>query len=74
MTNVPDNIRAFWKEVYVLFDTYFRMDVKDADTWNKFWADAEKIYHLHEDIPGCELLIHSVAELICNLAERDDEH
>ena len=75
MTTVPDNVREFWKQVYVLFDTHFRMDIHDADNWNKFWADAEKIYHLHEnDIPKCELLLHSVAEMICNFSEGTEEN
>ena len=35
-TNVPDNIREMWKDVYVLFDKHFMMDADNQDDWNAY--------------------------------------
>lgn len=67
MTNVPDRIREFWKEIYVLFDKHFLMDVNNQDNWIAFWADANIIIQKYGEIPSIDL-ISAVSELISKCA------
>ena len=42
MTNVPQDIRDLWKEMYCLFDrNYLMPNIKEA--WDKYWAEVEEI-------------------------------
>ena len=43
MTNVPDNIREIWTDLYKLFDRHYLMENNEAD-WKSFWDDAKDIY------------------------------
>jgi len=49
MTNVPDDIREMWSDVYKLFDNNYKMQNK-IEEWNKFWSQAESISkkHIHQ--------------------------
>lgn len=67
MTNVPDNIRNFWKDVYILFDKNYLMDVSSQDSWEKFWKDGCEIIEKY-DIPCTVDLLSVVSELISKLA------
>lgn len=42
MTNVPQDIRDMWADVYRLFDLHYNMD-NTAEAWQKFWKQAEEI-------------------------------
>lgn len=42
MTNVPNEIREMWADVYRLFDINYNMP-NTADAWSKFWEQAEVI-------------------------------
>ena len=44
MTNVPEDIRAFWTELYKLFDVHFRMDTGSQEAWDSFWKDANALW------------------------------
>lgn len=65
MTNVPDNIRALWKDIYVLFDTHWNMD-NTAKAWEEFWEKAKEIYG---KIPDDEFRDNVVIELLENVAK-----
>lgn len=67
MTNVPDRIREFWKDIYILFDKHFLMDVSDQESWVSFWEDGNKIIQKYWEIPSIDLL-SAVSELISKLA------
>lgn len=43
MTNVPNNIRQMWTDVYVLFDLHYLIP-NTEEAWNAFWADAVKLH------------------------------
>lgn len=64
MTNVPDDIREMWKDVYVLFDTHFLMDANNQDEWNAFWDEAMKVNEKHMNIPCVIDLLSTVSEMI----------
>ena len=36
MTNVPDDVRQAWKELYILFDTNYNMDGSE-EAWIEYW-------------------------------------
>lgn len=68
MTNVPDRIREFWKEVYVLFDRHYLMDVSVDKNWEDFWMEACEIVKKFDDIPSVIDLLSVVSEIISKLA------
>ena len=42
MTNVPQDIRERWTDLYKLFDRFFLMQNTDED-WNAFWTEAKAL-------------------------------
>ena len=64
MTNVPDNIREFWTDLYKLFDKHYNMDIKSPDAWNTFWDDVVKLYEKHGKKAGMANLLNDVADLL----------
>ena len=70
MTNVPDDVRAMWKDVYILFDTHYLMDVDDQATWESFWKKASEIYEKYSYIDSLINLLSCVSELLVKEAAR----
>ena len=68
MTNVPENIREMWKDVYVLFDTHYNINADSQEEWNAFWAEAIKINEKHMDIPCVIDLLDTVSEMIAKFS------
>ena len=68
MTNVPDNIRQCWKELYILFDENYLMDGSDS-AWEKYWLKVAEIIKTYgDDVPLLEITtaIAHMIELYCN--------
>lgn len=63
MTNVPDDIRAMWTDIYKLFDINYKMK-NDMDSWNKFWSQAEEVMNKHGRTTRVQELVTVVAGLI----------
>ena len=63
MTNVPDNLREMWRDVYVLFDSHYRME-NSKEAWSGFWAEAEKITKKYGEKSYLIEIISSVADII----------
>jgi len=42
MTNVPQNLRDLWKDIYVLFDKNYLME-NNKESWDSFWQQAGEI-------------------------------
>lgn len=61
MTNVPDNIRSIWTDLYKFYDIHYLMN-DTADDWTVFWDDAEKIYHRYDGYPLLVKIITAIAE------------
>lgn len=47
MTNVPQNLRDMWADIYRLFDVHYPMQ-NTKDDWDLFWSDAQKLYDKYE--------------------------
>ena len=43
MTNVPNDIREMWSDVYILFDTHYLMP-NTTEAWSEYW---ERCAELH---------------------------
>ena len=43
MTNVPNNMREMWTDLYILYDSHYNMKNTEED-WNNFWTEATKLY------------------------------
>lgn len=66
MTNVPDNVRAAWKDLYILFDTNYGMDGSDK-AWEKYWGQATQLIKKYGDeIPVLEMT-ESIARMLDQL-------
>lgn len=63
MTNVPDDIRAMWTDIYKLFDINYKMK-NDIDSWNNFWKQAEEIINNHKRNARVQALVVVVSEMI----------
>ena len=68
MTNVPDDIREMWKEMYVLFDTHYLMDINDQATWHDYWSKATEMIKKY-NIPNMVDMLQAMADIICERAK-----
>ena len=50
MTNVPQNLRDLWKDIYVLFDKNYLMK-NDKKSWDSFWKQATEIGNKYDGCP-----------------------
>ena len=56
MTNVPQNIRDAWADVYKLFDVSYNMDGSEQ-AWEEYWNKANAlIVKYGDEVPLLELL------------------
>ena len=62
MTNVPENIRQCWKELYILFDTNYNMDGSE-EAWIQYWKQAKAIVMKYGD----EIPLLQICEAIANM-------
>ena len=53
MTNVPQRIRDFWTDMYVLFDRNYLMP-NTREAWDSFWKQATEVGKKYE---GCPYLV-----------------
>ena len=68
MTNVPDNLRDLWKEIYILFDKHFMMDPSREEDWKAFWDDGKKIHQKYEQVPCVVELLATVADMLAKIS------
>lgn len=62
MTNVPNEIREMWADVYKLFDLNYNIP-NTAEAWSKFWNQAEEIRQKYDN-PHLGVMIIVVSEMI----------
>ena len=62
MTNVPNNIREMWKDIYCLFDVNYNMQ-NTPEAWKSFWDQAAKIQEKYDE-PHLLGLIVIVSDMI----------
>lgn len=68
MTNVPDELRQVWKEIYIVFDKNYLMDTSKQESWNKYWDDATEVLKNHPEVPCLIDLFGTMSEMIGKLA------
>ena len=56
MTNVPQNLRDMWADIYRLFDANYLMP-NTEESWNKFWEQAMRIKQKYDSPHMMDLLI-----------------
>ena len=67
MTNVPNDLRDMWREIYVLFDTHYLMDCSKQESWESFWSDGHKLLQKYEYVPNLIEVLSAVSEMISKL-------
>ena len=63
MTNVPDNLREMWADIYKLFDLNYKME-NTSQAWNKYWDQVEQLLKKHNRYPYVMDLARIVSEMI----------
>lgn len=63
MTNVPENLREMWSDVYKLFDINYKMENTPA-SWNRYWDQVEQLIKKHNRYPYVMDLARIVSEMI----------
>ena len=63
MTNVPNEIREMWADVYKLFDLNYNLP-NTAEAWSRFWEQAEQIRQKYPENPHLGAMIIVVSEMI----------
>lgn len=48
MTNVPQNLRDLWSDIYILFDRNYLMP-NTQEAWDSFWKQAMQIQSKYEN-------------------------
>lgn len=74
MTNVPDRVRNLWKELYVLFDKNFLMDVSNQENWDRFWEEGVEIVKRYNEIPGIIDMLSVISTMISTMAAGREKH
>lgn len=62
ITNVPDNLREMWADIYKLYDINYNMKNTGED-WKKFWDQATELLHKHNNWES-GVLVNIVSELL----------
>ena len=66
MTNVPQEIRDAWADVYRLFDMNYGMD-GSKQAWTTYWEQANKLIQKYGGIPlleTCESVAHMIETFV----------
>lgn len=74
MTNLPDNLRDLWKQLYVLFDRHYLMDISSEEEWKSFWDDAIQIKNRHDTVPCLVDLLATLSDMIAKMAQERNRH
>lgn len=62
MTNVPNEIREMWADLYRLFDVSYNME-NSKESWQKFWDTATKIRNKYSE-PHVMAMIYVVSDMV----------
>lgn len=68
MTNVPDDLRQLWREIYTVFDKNYLMDTSKQESWNKYWDDATEVLKKYPEVPCVIDIFGTMSEMIGKLA------
>ena len=69
MTNVPDDVREIWTDLYKLFDLNFNMNVSSAEDWTKYWNQGSAIWEKSNRNRFVLALINDTADYIIYCSE-----
>lgn len=63
MTNVPNNLREMWSDVYKLFDMNYLIP-NTEEGWGSFWEQALKLYDKYNRSKSIIQMVITVTDLI----------
>lgn len=70
MTNVPDEIRIIWTDLYKFFDTHYLMG-NTEEAWKQFWDEARGLWTKHAEHRIITDGIMMVAEVISDRMKQE---
>ena len=56
MTNLPDALREMWKDVYVLYDTHYKMG-NTVEAWDEYWNCVKSLTEKYADFHLWDLIL-----------------
>lgn len=72
-TNVPDDLRSVWTDLYVLFDNHFLMDLDSQEAWEKYWTDVQALIEKWHYMPCLIDFVSTIAEFIVKMRKRQEK-
>lgn len=69
-TNVPDNLREMWREIYILFDVNYRME-NTPEAWGKYWDQVKQMDEKYKDLHLVEICM-IIADMISDRMKTAD--
>ena len=70
MTNVPNEIRVIWTDLYKLFDKHFAMDIHSQEGWDAYWKDAIALVEKYKQYDCIIDFVSFVSEFICKVKHK----
>lgn len=67
MTNVPENIRTIWTDLYKLFDKHYPMDIASQEAWDAYWKDAIELTQKYQKYDCIIDFVGFISEFLCKL-------
>lgn len=72
MTNVPNDLRDMWTDLYKLFDIHYRME-NTVEEWGKFLNHAKEVWEKHNRNERLMSMINIVIDMIGDRIRADEK-
>ena len=72
MTNVPNELRDMWTDLYKLFDIHYRME-NTVEEWGKFLNHAQEVWEKHNRNERLISMINIVIDMIGDRIKADEK-
>ena len=72
MTNVPNELRDMWTDLYKLFDVHYKME-NTVEAWGLFLNHAEQVWRKHNKNDRLMSMINIVIDMIGDRIKADEK-
>lgn len=72
MTNVPNDLRDMWTDLYKLFDVHYLME-NTVEEWGKFLKHAQEVWEKHNRNERLMSMINIVIDMIGDRIKADEK-
>ena len=72
MTNVPNQLRDMWADLYRLFDSHYLME-NTVEAWAKFLNSAKELWEKYGQSHRVIVMINVITDMIADRIDSDKE-